>query len=130
MKDISTINAEQLKQIIKNGTPDYSSRSEGYILVNTLPRNYFEKEHIANSINVPEDQLDDLKQYFDSDKKIIVYCASTECDSSLKGAKKLQNNGFSDVVDFEGGLDEWKKAGGKTESGTDQPNFTGATSSA
>jgi len=125
MKNMATINAKQLEQIMTDSAPDYSSRSEGYILVNTLPKNYFEKEHIAQSINVPDEQLKDLKQHFDTDKQIIVYCASTDCDSSLKAAKKLQEMGFRHTTDFEGGLDEWKQIKGKTESGSAQPDFAG-----
>lgn len=130
MEDLQTIDKNQLEQLMRKASPDYSSRSEGYALVNTLPADSFKKEHIVQSINVPTDNLEELANHFDSEKRIIVYCASRECDSSSKAARKLQSMGFKDVVDFEGGLQQWKEIDGETASGMQQPDFTGAAASA
>jgi len=40
-----------------------------------------------------------------------VYCARTECQSSHHAAEKLEQAGFRNVIDFEGGAEEWKRAG-------------------
>ncbi|MCG5516796.1 MULTISPECIES: rhodanese-like domain-containing protein [unclassified Ectothiorhodospira] len=37
------------------------------------------------------------------DRKIVVYCANFDCDASRKAAAKLDNTGFTDVLDYEGG---------------------------
>lgn len=119
MENLQTIDERQLAQLMRKTSPDYSSRSQGYALVNTLPADSFKEEHIAESINVPEDSLEELRNHFDPDKRIIVYCASRDCDSSSKAAQRLQQMGFTDVVDFEGGLKQWKQINGRTETGNE-----------
>jgi rhodanese-related sulfurtransferase len=84
-------------------------------LVNTLPRDSFEKTHIPESVNIPEDQ-DDFVQRVEvaaggRDQPVIVYCASRECDSSEHAAEKLEQAGFSQVYDFESGAKGWQEAG-------------------
>ncbi|MCB0345901.1 MAG: rhodanese-like domain-containing protein [Bdellovibrionales bacterium] len=117
------IEALDLKEMMKQQDPNYSSRSVGYIVVNTLPQNSFQKEHIPRSINVTKDDMESLKRFFDQDKLIITYCASESCDSSLKGAQELEKLGFTNVTDFEGGLAAWKDANGEVKSGAAQPSI-------
>lgn len=84
---------------------------DDFVLINVLPRDAFNKQHIRTSINIPfdaEDFVELVEQVAGSkDRKIVVYCASHECDASPKAAKKLEDAGFSQVFDFEGGTKEW-----------------------
>ncbi|MCB0345374.1 MAG: rhodanese-like domain-containing protein [Bdellovibrionales bacterium] len=115
------ISTEELKKRTKDTVPDNLSRSAGFALINVLPANYFAMEHIPNSINVPVDDLDTLKGRFDTEKEIIVYCASAECDASEKAVRKLKGLGFTNVKDFEGGTQAWKEAGHRV-SGAEGPS--------
>jgi rhodanese-related sulfurtransferase len=106
---MNTIHADQLKALRES--------NEDFLLVNTLDEEHFEKTRIPGSINIPQSH-DEFAQQVEQraggkDKKVVVYCASTECQSSTKGAQKLTEAGFTDVVDFEDGADGWKEAGEK-----------------
>ncbi len=84
---------------------------EDYVLINVLPRDAFNDQHIRTSINIPHTR-EDFTQLVDTvcggkDRKIVVYCANFECDASEKAAEKLEQAGFSRVYDYEGGTKDW-----------------------
>ena len=60
---------------------------EDFVLINVLPRDHFNEQHIRTSVNVPHDRFD--------------------CDALPKAAKKLEEAGFSRVYDYEGGTKDW-----------------------
>lgn len=84
---------------------------EDFVLINVLPREKFNKQHIRTSVNIPVDD-DDFVETVEKvsgkkDRKIVVYCASFDCDASPKAAKKLEDAGFTQVYDYEGGTKDW-----------------------
>ncbi len=86
------------------------------LLVDVRDRNDYEKEHIKGAISIPIGELSmRSKECFGQDHEIIVYCGSFDCPASVKAANMLEKMGFSKVVDYEGGLDDWKIAGFLTE---------------
>jgi len=104
-----------LEKRMEREKPDNEHRSEGYALVNVLPREEFEKEHIRHSINIPVDDAGEFENRFDKNKEIVVYCASFDCDASPKAAEELIKRDFEKVYDYEGGLKDWKEAGDPVE---------------
>ncbi len=94
---------------------DKMERNENGILVNTLARDQFQKAHIPNSLNIPEQQPDFASQVEQAagskDQTIVVYCASEDCHSSEQAARKLEEAGFSNVYDYEGGSKSWSESG-------------------
>ena len=112
-----TINAADLKDMLDRG--------EDVILINVLPPDAFEAEHIPGSHNIPSSRLDLPTKVAalagSKDRVIVVYCSSKLCQASPQAARKLVNSGFTNVVDFEGGMDEWKRAGYYVESGAAAP---------
>jgi len=98
---METITTEELKEKLDDG--------DDFILVNVLSEEQFRKEHIPNSINIPLGEIGRRRDELDPNKEIIVYCKNFECEASPKAAKKLEKLGFEDVVDYEGGIEEWKK---------------------
>ncbi|HUG98017.1 MAG TPA: rhodanese-like domain-containing protein [Gammaproteobacteria bacterium] len=95
-KDLETMN-EQAK--------------DDFVLVNVLPREAFNEAHIRTSINIPHEDPDFTatmaKVAGDKSRKIVVYCASFDCDASEKAARKLDEAGFGKVFDYEGGTKDW-----------------------
>lgn len=84
---------------------------EDFVLINVLPRDAFNDKHIRTSINVPVDD-DDFEEVVEKvvaskQRKVVVYCASFDCDASPKAAEKLENAGFTAVYDYEGGTKDW-----------------------
>jgi len=106
---MKTISAEELKKKIDAG--------EDFEFVDVLSKDSFEAKHLPGSKNIPVDELEEKAETElpDKDKEVIVYCASTECQASPRAAKKLEEMGYTNVVDFEVGLAGWQDAGYKFE---------------
>ncbi len=45
------------------------------------------------------------------DEPIVTYCGGVNCPSSKQAAEKLASLGYTNVLAFEGGLQEWTEAG-------------------
>ncbi|MDQ2076833.1 rhodanese-like domain-containing protein [Marinimicrobium sp. ABcell2] len=87
------------------------AQHQDFVLINVLPRDTFNKEHIRTSVNVPVSE-DDFTSKVETiagnkERKVVVYCASFDCDASTKAAKKLEDAGFTQVYDYEGGTKDW-----------------------
>ena len=87
------------------------AQHEDFVLINVLPRDTFNEQHIRTSINIPvdDDNFTELveKVAGGKERKIVVYCASFECTASPKAAEKLEQAGFTQVYDYEGGTKDW-----------------------
>jgi rhodanese-related sulfurtransferase len=86
-------------------------KKEDFVLINVLSPEAFRKAHIRTSINVPHED-DDFETEVEKvaggkDRKIVVYCASKDCDASPRAARKLDEAGFERVYDYEGGTRDW-----------------------
>ena len=104
---MNTLTAKQLKEML--------DRKEDFLLINTLDEKDFAKTRIPGSINIPQSKENFVQRVEEEagqkDRTIVVYCASEQCESSPKGAKKLEDAGFSNVFDFEAGAEGWRQAG-------------------
>jgi len=107
--EIITISAETLKQEIEGGC--------GTFVINVLNKNSFKDCSIPGSTNVPAHQLSHYAQKkirkgrWEADKPIVVYCASSDCPLSRYAWKMLKSVGFTNVLLFKGGMQDWKKKG-------------------
>jgi rhodanese-related sulfurtransferase len=84
------------------------------VVVNVLPSGSYEEKHIPGSISIPDGEHFAArieKTVPDKEEKVIVYCASFDCEASLKAAKKLDELGYTNVMDYEGGVKDWEEAG-------------------
>ncbi|MFG0284161.1 MAG: rhodanese-like domain-containing protein [Phycisphaerales bacterium JB039] len=104
---MKTIDARKLNEIME--------RDDAWVLVDVLPQDSYEKRHIPGAHSAPFDEasfVDRVEKLVESpDDTVILYCASTDCDLSPKAARALDDAGYRNVLDFEGGLAEWKQAG-------------------
>ena len=100
---MKTINKEKLKERLENNE---------ITLIEVLGEYAYQKEHIKGAINIPVDQIGHkAKERFDKDEPIAVYCSNFDCGASPAAAKKLNEMGFTNVYDYEGGKQDWKDAG-------------------
>lgn len=109
---MKTLKREKLKEMLDKNHP--------FVLINVLNKKQFEKEHIPGSINVPFDNKFEKyakEKLLDKNEKIVVYCASFDCHASPNAAKKLEEMNYTDIYDFEGGMNDWKDAGYPFENG-------------
>jgi rhodanese-related sulfurtransferase len=104
MKKYRTIDASDLReQLASDDRP---------VLVNALAREAFEERRIPGSISIPASEALRLApDLLAKDQPIVVYCSSRNCTASPTLAQKLVDLGYTEVMDFEGGIEEWERAG-------------------
>lgn len=107
MKTIETAQLKEMKQ-----------RDEDFTLVNVLPQDQFDAEHIPGSQNAPvgRDDFEETVRRLSAGRPVVVYCSSEDCDASPTAARKLEQAGFSPVYDYEAGMRGWKAASLPVES--------------
>ena len=66
----------------------------------------YKEEHILEAINIPLSGLESRIGELDKSKKIIVYCSSG--DISRTASETLVQQGFENVYNMLGGIEEWK----------------------
>ena len=66
---------------------------------------------IPGSIDIPHNEIEKNFSQLDFSKTIIVYCQSGV--RSRKASKKLYNLGAKNVINMDGGILEWERAGGR-----------------
>lgn len=105
----ATISTQNIKVLMDRG--------EEITVVDVLDGESYEKEHIRGSVNLPAGRIErDAHEIFrDRNELIIVYGASPGCAASAVAADKLNTISYENVFRYAGGLEEWKKAGGRTE---------------
>lgn len=75
--------------------------------------NDFAKERIVGAINVPLPEMETRKNEIPALKKIIIYGSNEK--EGFQAAAVLFDLNFFNVYQMDGGIDQWKVAGGNTE---------------
>ncbi len=107
---MQTITREQLKREL-----DAPSNP---VVIEVLPPKYFHEFHLPSAINVPlGPQFDQQIQRAVPDKhqRVVVYCRDQECTASEKAATAMEQAGYTGVVHYQAGKEDWKRAGLPTE---------------
>ncbi len=81
--------------------------------------------HIKNSLLADwtnSEQFNDRIQYVDKNKPVYIYCAVGGRSSSAAGW--MRQNGFANVLELNGGFNEWKKENKPVEGMSDEPQMT------
>ena len=104
-----TITTDALKKLRKG--------HEGFVLIDVLSKEQFDKAHIPGARNVPLESQDFVERVAEKasgsrNRKVVLYCGGPECDASAKGVKLLMSNGFTSVTAYVGGLASWRASGG------------------
>jgi rhodanese-related sulfurtransferase len=98
-------------KITRQELQDMISKDEKFKLVDVLSKESFEKEHIKGAISIPVDQIEKkASKLLKKTEKIVVYCASFDCQASTHAAEKLLAMGYKNVLDYKGGLKDYKEA--------------------
>jgi glyoxylase-like metal-dependent hydrolase (beta-lactamase superfamily II)/rhodanese-related sulfurtransferase len=110
MKEIST---EELLLLRKSGDP--------HTLLDCRGPDYFRWEHIPGAKNVRWKYLQEKSAALlpRRTELIITYCQSYLCDASVKGYEALVKLGYRNVLEYSGGIEEWRARGQSTASTPD-----------
>ena len=105
------------KEISRSGLAEALMSRTPPVVLEALPRKYFDAGHIPNARALPLEGLEQTATTLvaDRDEAIVVYCASATCQNSHQAAERLAELGYSNVAVFAGGKEEWKQAGLKLE---------------
>lgn len=97
----NTITREQIRIKMASNEP--------MIIIEALPQQYFDAEHIPGAINIPHDKIKKMAAEVlpDKDAFIVVYCASTECQNSNIATQTLHQMGYSNAFEYIEGKQHW-----------------------
>lgn len=100
---INKITRDELMKMVSSG--------QKFKLVDVLDKEHFQKEHIKGAISLPVNEIEKkAAKILKKSETIVVYCASFDCQASTKAAEKLLSMGYRDVLDYKGGLKDYKEA--------------------
>lgn len=107
-----------VKKISKEELKDMMCSGKKLVLVDVLDKEHFEKEHIKGAISIPLNEIEmKAPKMLNNDDSIVVYCASFDCLASTNAAGKLMSMGYKNVLDYKGGIKEYKEANWPLEGG-------------
>ena len=112
---------ENFKQLTLKELKKWKEEKKDFVLINVLSKESFEGRHIPDSVSADGSESDFIEKVAnfvsDKEKSVVVYCASFECKASTRAAEKLVEAGYTNVYDYEGGLDDWQNNGNTFEDG-------------
>ena len=97
---VKSMNADEAKSFISD------HEEGGYTLLDVRQPGEYEAEHIPGARLIPLPDLKDGRSELDSQKPIVVYCASG--GRSLAAAQLLSGLGFNEVYNLKGGIKGWQ----------------------
>jgi rhodanese-related sulfurtransferase len=101
-----TVTAEELHRKLEDG--------ESFVLVDALAPMVYAHSHLPGAINLPSGNVDPdrvTRRIPDRGTEIVVYCSSEDCNDSHVTAAKLAEIGYTKVVHYPGGKNEWRDLG-------------------
>ncbi len=111
--------ATVLVEIDRDSLHGKIERAEDFVLVDALPPLAFAGAHLPGAVNIPPERVDDLaaRRIPDLALEIVVYCAGPTCESSVEVAERLVDLGYTNVLHYSGGKQDWRDAGLPLEGG-------------
>jgi len=116
-----------IKKITRDELIKMASSGQRMKIIDVLSKESYAKEHIKGAISLPLETIDkDTTKQWDKKETIVVYCASFDCPASTKAAEKLQLLGFKNVLDYKGGLKDYKEGSLPLEGGQEEEVVSGS----
>jgi len=102
---LAHVSRESLWQKIQSG--------DEFVLVDALSALSYAASHLPGAISLPPERVDELarRRIPDLDTDVVVYCASSACDSSVTVASRLLELGYRNVLHYAEGTRDWVEAG-------------------
>ncbi len=102
---ISKINKEEILGLM--------DKSQPMVLVEALPIKYFNEAHLPGAVQIDYTEVTEKAPSLltNKNKKIVVYCASSDCENSTKAATTLDKLGYENVFIYKEGKKEWIDSG-------------------
>jgi len=88
-----------------------------FVLIDLRPKASAEKEHIPGAVNLPLENLKKAKKLFPKHKNAPIFLYDENDERALSAINIIKAWGYTNVAYIPGGIEAWKKAGGKVEKG-------------
>lgn len=89
------------------------------VVIDALPEESFERRHLPGAVNLPADSPDFDRRVKElvpnKSTTIMTYCTDEDCQASVKAKRRLGRLGYTNVLEFPGGLKAWRHAGKEFE---------------
>jgi rhodanese-related sulfurtransferase len=88
------------------------------VLVDALPAFYYDQAHMPGALNLVESDVDTeaARLLPNKDATIVTYCSNESCGNSQAVASRLERLGYTAVLKYREGIQDWVAAGNPTES--------------
>ena len=102
---LASISREDLQAKIERG--------DDFVLVDALSPMSFAMLHLPGAINLTPDSMDGRarRRIPDLDSEVVVYCMSSDCESSAVVANRLIELGYRNIRHYAEGMRDWMAAG-------------------
>jgi rhodanese-related sulfurtransferase len=102
---VATITMEQLQSKLQ--------RRDEFTLLEVLPFEDYRLAHLPGALPMPLDLVDKLAPEMLPDKgaEVVVYCKGYTCQAAEMAARELAALGYTNVLRYAGGKQEWTEAG-------------------
>jgi rhodanese-related sulfurtransferase len=100
----AVLSREELKKKMESG--------KDFLLVDVRPKERYEDGHLPKAFHLPLDEIEErAERELKKDQEIVLYCSSSRCRKSRKGAETLSRMGFRRIGVYLGGIRDWKAGG-------------------
>jgi len=93
--------------------------ADGALLIDSRSVEDYHSGHLAGAVSLPlgslDAQLEDFKQKVPLERMLITYCSGYGCPDSFELGVRLLEEGYQEVMVYEGGYPEWRDAGKPVE---------------
>ena len=87
-------------------------RGDDFVLVEALSQKHYESSHLPGAINLPYEFVDEAEKVLpDKHAEIVVYCINLGCVASAEEARELEEMGYTRVLHYAAGKQDWIGAG-------------------
>ena len=101
---ILQINTSQLKVLLRS--------LDRFTLVDARPIFLYSQEHIPGAVSIPEGTIETkAPALLEKAETIIVYGKNMKSRTGARAAAKLSKLGYRNVINFPGGLDDYRRTG-------------------
>lgn len=113
------LNAERLP--VPASLADVRDATPDTVLVDARIAELFNAGHLPGALSLPlaeiDSRLDAFTAHIPTDRPLIIYCNGYGCPDSFDLGQILLQQGYQQVMVFEGGVPEWRDAGFAIERG-------------